>query len=201
MSNERFMKNANAIDVVLKILQGFAVAAIILCAVFIPLVKIFGDSVYGGFDEIQFGVLKFTLAGDLSTYLNTAKLENGMIITLAAGIITSAVIWYGLKVLRNIISPMKQGLPFTEGISAQMKKLAAVTLIGGAALEITKALEAYFEFAAYDWTAVFDTSRITDIAYGYEMNGAFIVIALILFFLAYIFKYGEQLQKESDETL
>ena len=33
------------------------------------------------------------------------------------------------------------------------------------------------------------------------LDGSFLVIALLLFLFSYIFRYGEELQKLSDETL
>jgi len=33
------------------------------------------------------------------------------------------------------------------------------------------------------------------------VNGSYLVLACVLFLLSYIFRYGEELQRESDETL
>jgi hypothetical protein len=50
-------------------------------------------------------------------------------------------------------------------------------------------------------TALFNTSVVTGYTYNGISDVSFLAIAVVLFLLSYIFQYGENLQRESDETL
>ena len=43
--------------------------------------------------------------------------------------------------------------------------------------------------------------RIAAVAYNFDVDLWFLGAALVLFFLSFIFRYGEELQREADETL
>ena len=66
MENEKLIKSANIIDRILKILRGFALAGVIVSAVFIPLTLIFGTKVIADASHLVLGNLTLTMAGDLS---------------------------------------------------------------------------------------------------------------------------------------
>jgi hypothetical protein len=96
---------------------------------------------------------------------------------------------------------MKEGRPFEVGVSKILRKLAWVTLIGGAVSEAATIIASHVEVRAFDFPALFNSSAVTGYTFNRTFDFSFIVGAVILFLLSYIFRYGEQLQRDSDETL
>lgn len=120
---------------------------------------------------------------------------------LAAGCVLGALLMvtvsYVARVLRRILRPMRHGDPFAPSVSRDLRKLgwlvlgcgAGVTLLGMAA---QNALLSMLDVSAYLPVEVSVTHRF---------DLGFVLIAAMLFLFAYIFRYGEQLQQLSDETL
>ena len=201
MENKKLIRGASVIDRILKIFQGFALAGVIVAVIFIPLTLIFGEKIVVNSSSVNIGVLNIHLAIDSAEYLDLDHLKMSICIMLAGMILGCAAAWYCLKVLREILAPMKEGTPFAEGISAKIRKLAWAVLIGGGIGEISSKVSSVFELRAYHIEKLLDDSVVKSISYDYKIGLWFIVAALVLFFLSYIFRYGEELQRESDETL
>jgi len=127
-------------------------------------------------------------------------MKSSIIIFLIA-IIMLMVGWYGIRLLRMVLAPMKEGKPFETGIPTNIRRLAWVTLIGGGTGEICKLIGSTSAIKAYDLSLIFSNTSIANITINYIFGCGFIVIAVVLFLLSYIFRYGESLQQESDETL
>ncbi len=201
MENTKLTRSASVIDRILKILQGFAVAGVIVCVIFIPLTAILGEKIIANASRLQFGVLDLTLAGDPSAWLDIPNIKTCIIVMLISTILVAAATWYCLRVLREILAPMKEGTPFAAGVSGKVRKLAWAVLIGGAVSEIGRTIADIFEVRAYRLEELLNAERFSAVSYDYSIHLWFVVTALILFFLSYIFRSGEALQKESDETL
>ncbi len=201
MENEKMMRSAAIIDRILKIIQGFMIAGVIVAAVFIPLTAILGIKIVADASALKIGALSLTLSGDPSAYLDAANLKSSIIVTLVAAIIAFAAGWYILRILRRILSHMKEGRPFAEGVSAEIRRMGWVVLICGAVVELSRAVASVFELKAYDLDHLLTPGLISEVSYDYSIDLRFVVTAIILFFLSYIFRYGESLQREADETL
>ena len=201
MENEKLIKNATIIDRILKILQGFAAAGVIVAALFIPLTLIFGEKMIASADRLTIGELQLKLSGDMSAYLNMAGIRSSIVVMLIGAILTSAAVWYCLRVLREILAPMKEGQPFASGIADKIRKLGWTVLVTGAIAEIGGMITSVFELRAYQLDKLLNQGPVSEISFNYGFKVWFIFAALIIFFLSYVFRYGEALQKESDETL
>lgn len=201
MENTKMRKSAAVVDRVLKIVQGFMTAGVIVCAIFIPLTLIFGQKVVANADSVSMGGVQLHLIGDPAVYLDLANLKFSIVAMLVAAIFTLAASWYCLRVLRQILVPMKAGQPFAKGISGQVRKLGWTVLVAGGIAEISRAVGAVLEMRAYQVETLMDSSVVADVTANYQISLWFVVTALILFFLSYVFRYGEALQQESDETL
>lgn len=201
MENKKLIKSATVIDRILKILQGFAIAGMAVAAIFIPLSLIFGDKIIAKADKLSIAALDLELSGDMSSYLNMANVKSSIIVMLIGMILMAAAVWFCLRVLREILAPMKEGQPFASGIADKIRKLGWTVLVTGAISEIGGMLNAVFELRMYQLEKIVNTALVSEITYDYSFNIGFIFVALIIFFLSYVFRYGEALQKESDETL
>ena len=200
MENKKLMKSATVIDRILKILQGFAIAGVIVAAIFIPLTAILGEKIIADASRLNLGVLDLRLA-DAKAYLDMADIKTSIIVMLIGMILTSAAIWYCLRVLREILAPMKEGTPFAAGMAGKVRKLGWTVLIGGFVAEVGYRLSQLFEARAYQIERLLNMEAIASVDYNYSVSLWFVFAALILFFLSYIFRCGEELQKEADETL
>lgn len=201
MNNEKFVKTSIVVDRIFKILQGFLLAGVIVSAIFIPLTAILGDKIIADASTIKLGKLALKLSGDYRDYLDLSGIKISIIVTLVAAIVGCAAAWYCVKKFREILSPMKEGRPFEAGISDRIRRLAFTVLIGGGIAEVCRAVGSVFELKAYNLDKIFAKASLTDISYQYDISLWFVVIALILLFLSFVFRYGEALQRESDETL
>lgn len=201
MGNEKLIKNATIIDRILKILQGFAAAGVIVAALFIPLTLIFGEKMIANADRLTIGELQLKLSGDMSAYLDMARIKSSIVVMLIGAILTAAAVWYCLRVLREIVAPMKEGQPFASGIADKIRKLGWTVLVTGAIAEIGGMITSIFELRAYQIDKIVSAGPVSEISYNYGFRLWFVFAALIIFFLSYVFRYGEALQKESDETL
>ncbi len=201
MNSAKFMKTSTVIDRILKILQGFMVAGVIVCAVFIPLTAILGEKIVADASTLTLGEVTLKLTGDMRQYLNLAGLRTSIIVVLLSGIVGCAAGWLCLRKLRQILVPMKEGRPFEEGTSARIRELALLVLVGGGIAEIGRAVGSVFEIKAYDIPALIAHPAVEDVTFNVSVRLWFLVVALILFFLSWVFRYGEELQRESDETL
>ena len=195
------MKTSKIIDRILKIVQGFLVAGVIVSAIFIPLTAVFGEKIIADASTVELGGLNIALAGDYHNYLDPSGIKMSIIVGLIIAIITCAVAWLCLRKIREILSPMKEGRPFEEGISKKIRQLALIILVGGGIAEVGGAISQVFAIKAYNLATLFNNAAIDYTTYNYNFSLWFVVVALILFFLSYVFHYGEELQRESDETL
>lgn len=201
MENKKLTRSASVIDRILKIFQGFALAGVIVAVIFIPLTLILGEKIVVNSSSLNIGVLNIHLAVDSAEYLDLAHLKMSICCMLAGMILGCAAAWYCLKLLREILRPMKEGTPFAAGISTKIRNLAWAVLIGGGIGEISSKVSSVFALRAYHIEKLLDDSVVKSISYDYKIGLWFVVAALVLFFLSYIFQYGEELQRESDETL
>lgn len=115
-------------------------------------------------------------------------------------VINIVLILFGISLFKKIIKPMREGTsPFVAGISKYINQLGIVVLSG----YILKVVADYFTNlqTADTLRKVFPKTLITDITTRPDINISPIAIILLVFLIASIFKYGEKLQQESDETL
>ena len=200
MDNTKLVQSASLLDRVLVIMQGLTAAVIIASAVFIPLTAVLGEKVIADASSLTLGSLKFNLNGSVN-FLDIQNFKSSIICSLACAILAAAATRYCIKVLREILAPMIEGIPFAAGISNKIRKLAWAVLVGGFITEIEHAITASLEIKAYQIERLFNLEAISSVSYNFSLNLWFVITAMILFFLSYVFRCGEMLQKESDETL
>ena len=103
---------------------------------------------------------------------------------------------YGIHVVRSILSPMQEGKPFEHSVSGDLKKLGWLSLAVGVAQPIIQTIAQKIALRSLPLEG-----------YGVEVmqehvfDATYLIIALALFLFSYIFRYGEELQRQADETL
>ena len=108
---------------------------------------------------------------------------------------------YAAKIARKILLPMKEGLPFDESVYKNFRKLGVFTLIGGGLISSGRVLIDTMSYRAYEVQNLFIRDKIIECRLEPQVHLEFILIAFVFFLMSYIFRYGAELQKQSDETL
>lgn len=199
MNNSNIIRSSKIVDRIMRILQGFMIAFSIVSVIFIVLSFTVGEKIIQDASGIRLGNLSLYLFDNAIP--DYPALRKSIVIDLAAIIIMAASGWYLLRVIRQILKPMKGGRPFECGVSSGVRKLAWTTLIGGAVIEAGRVFGIIAELNAYDFELLLNPETVRKFSYNYSFDMSFIIIAGILFFLSLVFRYGESLQQESDETL
>jgi hypothetical protein len=198
MNTGKMVKTAKVIDKVLRIFRIISLVGFIVCVVFMVLVPIFRES-FVVTEYINLGNISLAIAD--SSVVNWNALTLSLEIELIAMLSGGAFVWYTLTLLLRVIAPMKEGRPFEAGISSQIRKLALVTLVGGVITETATAFASRAAVNAYDIAALLNPSVVSEYSYNNIFDLSFLAGVVVLLLLSYVFRYGEELQRESDETL
>lgn len=195
------VKTSSVMDRVIRILQGFAIAGIIVSVIFIVLVAVLGEKMLSSASSLDLGHVTADLIGGKFDNLNLAAFKSHIIGKLVCTAIACASIWYIFRVLRELLAPMKADRPFAAGVSGTIRKLAVTTFIGGGLIEIAKTVSSYLEVKLFDLDTIFNMAVVSEVSPNLDINLWFFFTALLLFLLSYVFRRGEELQREEDETL
>ncbi len=104
---------------------------------------------------------------------------------------------FGIHVLRKILSYMKKGKPFDPKVGNHLRTLGFLVIIGWIVnVAVNVAIIALLRQAIAAPDVILGSS-------GFKINIDFtyLILAAVFFLLSYIFKYGEELQHLSDETI
>jgi hypothetical protein len=201
----KLSKTAKTLDIVFRI--AHIVATIALVALIVS-VAIFGaallfdldpDMVGTGFEVITVGPLELTLSQTAAPAPQQVMAQ--MLVLSAIALVSIFAVRMYLQCIRGILQPMKEGKPFHNTISTNLKKLAWLEIVTGMAGNILIPAELVLTAQICDIPALFDSSRVTNVMVNYELDATFLLMAGVLFLLSYIFRHGEQLQQLEDETL
>ena len=179
METMKVARTARIVDRILKILQGLLVAGLIVCAVFIPLTLIFGEKIVASASTLDFDALKINFRGDMADYLDISKLKLCIIATLLSYMMAIAAGWYCIRVLGIVI------------------------MITGAVVETGSRRAEIFTLKAYRFTELLADPAVESVKVGGNTTIFCwsIPAGLLVLFLSFVFRYGEELQQQSDETL
>ena len=107
----------------------------------------------------------------------------------------------GVGYIRQILHPMTEGMPFDSIVSVNLKKLARLSINLGIlynALLLTEQIMTVFVFGVPE---LLISEKITHVGGMFSIDPTFLIYWAVLMLLSYVFRYGEELQQLSDETL
>lgn len=107
----------------------------------------------------------------------------------------------GTGYIRQILAPMIEEKPFDRIVSTNLKKLARLSINLGILANIIILSEQIITVFVYDLPALLISEKITHVGGMFNVDLTFLIYWAIFTLLSYVFSYGEQLQKLSDETL
>ncbi len=193
---EKLTKTARILDVFAKILFIFCIVSICMIiaanifmavAINLPIEDMpKALSLVFDFDDSDFAVIEngqlLVTKQQLAIYILTFS------ITLAISVV---ILMIGAKLFRRILVPMKEGRPFEEGISAVIKKFGHFVLAA-------TVIRAFIGFL-FDTVLIAISAEPEPLPITVSLDGIF--AAILIYLISYIFHYGEELQKQADETL
>lgn len=196
----KLSRTAKRLDTVLRILFwvliGCAVAAAIAAALPLILRKPAPSANQVSLD-LDFVKLHLAQPGQEAAKAQQKATLAAMVLMIAG----TGIGAYAIKLIRNILKPMTEGLPFEETVCVNLKKLGWLSLIGGIVINLVTLVVQNLIVHGFNLPQLLSSSRITKVTFNYSVNLTFLLVAFGLFLLSYIFRYGAQLQQLSDETL
>lgn len=132
--------------------------------------------------------------------VETAALRNMQLVSLFVYFVQIPLTAYGIQLLRKILQPIISCRPFT-GTGCLLRKLGWVSLILAAVQNAADWLMLFIMEHQYHFDDFFLGSIITDVTFHFQPDFTFVIVAIVVFILSGVFRYGEELQQLSDETL
>lgn len=201
----KMQNTARKLDIFFKIIQVVftvgAVAALVGLSIIgaFFLFKLSPDQVGTGYNALDLGFLELELANNIVP--NKSNILLIAAVDLVMGFIAILVGKQSIKCIRNILQPMTEGLPFHGAVSSNLKKLAVLEIALGLIWNVMETVNCALMMYCYDLETLLVSEKITHVNIMLDFDLTFIAIAAVLLLLSYVFRYGEQLQQLSDETL
>lgn len=200
---DKLCRTARILDVIAKILFWICAVLGVIAIVSAVVVPFIDADVLAENMTTTMTVGGYTITSD-KFHVNGLDAEGEKFVSCIILILFAAVavfVCYGIKIVRNILKPMKNGTPFDTAVSANLKKLGFITLAGGIISAVINMISYFFIFRASYVTSNVTGENFSTFTQDFRFDATFLVIAAVLFLLSYIFRYGEELQRLSDETL
>ena len=183
---------------ILEIIRGTCLIFVVLL-IGLSLFYAFNKDVYNTlFGSIRIDYLQLIFNDDLA--LNKDKMSMWLPLIFLITAIFVFIIYKAVQTIESICTITMDHTPFDVRVSNHIKNLAKYILAGGIVfniLEVCRVL--YFkQILNFD---LFNTKYVTQINFDIRLHLSFLVFAALIYLLSYIFRYGQELQQLSDETL
>ena len=194
---EKIRKNAAMIGKVLKILRGivFGVgcAVLVFCvlSLFVPLDKLMDTANF----TLELGPVELGIAPEFLP--ETTRIF--VLCTLLEALAYMVFAWIALGILLKIFGTMSEGRPFAAAQSLQ--NLAWIWLGFSFGLEILDIVVQTLQFTVFRVPELLVGGKILSCSLVTEFDTGFITVFAVLLLLSCVFRYGEELQRQDDETL
>lgn len=152
-----------------------------------------------GYQNIDVGILSLEIAESYAPDKNLVLIL--LAVEMAIAFVSILIARCCNSCIRDILKPMISGEPFHSSVSESLKKLARYGLVLCVVLNLANiAVTAMYSFG-FDLPGLLINDKVSSITIHSTFDLTFLLVAAALYLLSYIFRYGEQLQQLSDETL
>ncbi len=124
-----------------------------------------------------------------------------IVISFLSGAVMLAIASVEAHILHRILSPMAQGRPFDTSVSANLQKLGWLTLAQVVVYGLAEAISTGMALRLFGFGEFLNPEYVLGYTVNYRLELARFLVPAALFLLSWIFRYGEELQRQSDETL
>lgn len=109
--------------------------------------------------------------------------------------------WFGLGHLQRILDLVAQGQPFHPQIARLLRRIAWLYLADGVLDNLAALGEVPMITNTASFKAIMATGLFTDYTVNYSFKLNFLLFFFLLMLISWVFAYGAELQRQSDETL
>ena len=193
---QKLSRTARILDTLVKIASVCCVVGFCVVAVAAVLLFGFANASMVDFTGLEVGFLTFELAQTTPAMLRSAFLS-----VMLPAVVLLVFGYAVLQIIRRVLAPMKNGQPFDTSVSGNLRKLCWLTITGGLLSQLLGTFASAYLSSAYDFANLFLNENITGVRLNLQMDMTFVVLGAVWYLLSCVFRYGEELQKQSDETL
>lgn len=183
------------------VLGALAIACLVGVALIVIayLLKWDPEKIGTGYENFDIGFLELQVAQAFAPSKWLVLLQGAITLTVGCRLAYDAR--RGVGYIREILHPMTEGKPFDAVISTNLKKLARLSINLGILINIIRISEQVMTVFVYDLPGLLISEKITHVGGMFQLDLTFLIYWAILLLLSYVFRYGEELQQLSDETL
>lgn len=196
---------AKKLDKVLEIVHIVFGALAIACIVGVALIaaayilKWDPSTIGTGYENFDIGFLELTVAEAYAPDKWLVLLQAAITLAVSCRLLYDSR--RGVGYIREILQPMTEEKPFDTIVSTNLKKLARLSINLGILYNIILLSEQIITVFVYDLPGLLISEKISHVGGMFQVDLTFVVYWAVLLLLSYIFRYGEELQQLSDETL
>ena len=111
------------------------------------------------------------------------------------------IIYKAVQTIESICTITMNHTPFDVRVSNHIKSLAKYILAGGIVFNILEICRVMYFKQIINFGLLFNPKYVTQIKFDIRIEFSFLIFAALIYLLSYIFRYGQELQQLSDETL
>ena len=152
-----------------------------------------------GYENFDVGFLELTVAESYAPDKWMILLQAAITLAVSCRLMYDAR--RGVGYIREILDPMKEEKPFDTIVSTNLKKLARLSINLGIFYNMIILSEQIMTVFVYNLPGLLVSDKITHVGGMFQVDLTFLIYWAILLLLSYVFRYGEELQQLSDETL
>lgn len=201
---EKLMKTSKTVDNFLKIIFWLMLVAGMLLIVGVGIFRVAKlvekpDAEYAVITSIGVGNVELKFEEEQVIELKYVTAE--MIIVSVTVLLSIAIVCYIVSILRKILAPMIIGQPFAGTVSKDLKKLGIVVIVGGIGMDVLHAVLETAVFYMHDVVQLFLSDVVSGIKVQNTIDLTGVLVGVLVLMLSHVFRYGEELQQQADETL
>lgn len=151
------------------------------------------------FGSIRIDYLQLTFKNDLA--LNKDKMSGWLPLLFLGIAFLVFIIYKSVKTVEEICSFTINHRPFDKRVSNYITRLAKYIVAGGIVFNILDVCRIIYFKQIINFDVLLNTDYVTQIDFAFHPKISFLIVAVLIYLLSFIFRYGEELQKLSDETL
>lgn len=160
----------------------------------------FNKDVYNTlFGSIRIDYLKLIFNDDAALHKDKMSMWLPLILLITA--IFIFIIYKSIQTIESICTITIDHTPFDVHVANHIKKLAKYILAGGIVFNILEVCRVLYFKQILNFDLLFNTKYVTQINFDIRLHLSFLIFAALIYLLSYIFRYGQELQQLSDETL
>lgn len=150
--------------------------------------------------SLTLGNVELVLAEAMNENISFLRAEAFMNVVVVA--VSAAFFCYGIKILRKILGCMSEGRPFDGTVSCNLKKMGNLLVVASVVLNVVGCVGCALVYKACNLTELLISDTIVAVNTDfYLVDAKVLFLGVLVILLSYVFKYGEELQQQADETL